>query len=44
MIDHFSEQQVDGKRVTRSAILRRAVEHLRAAVEADPDTSLLENE
>ena len=32
------------RRLTRSAVLRRAIEHLRAAVEADPATTLLESE
>jgi hypothetical protein len=32
------------RRLTRSAVLRRAIQHLRAAVEADPATSLLESE
>jgi hypothetical protein len=32
------------RRLTRSAVLRRAIEHLRGAVEADPATSLLESE
>jgi hypothetical protein len=32
------------RRLTRSAVLRRAIEHLRSAVEADPATSLLETE
>jgi hypothetical protein len=32
------------RRLTRSAVLRRAIEHLRSAVEADPATSLLESE
>ena len=36
--------QVEPKRLTRSAVLRRAVEFLRTAVEADPAKSLLENE
>jgi len=30
------------RRLTRSAVLRRAIEHLRTVVEADPDNSLLE--
>lgn len=30
------------RRLTRSAVLRRAIEHLRATVEADPAESLLE--
>lgn len=37
-------QRVASRRVTRSAVLRRAVEHLRAAVEADPEKFLLETE
>ena len=32
------------RRVTRSAVLRRAIEQLRSAVEADPAKSLLESE
>jgi hypothetical protein len=32
------------RRLTRSAVLRRAVEYLRAAVEADPAKSLWENQ
>ena len=36
--------QVEPKRLTRSAVLRRAVEFLRTAVEADPAKSLLENQ
>ena len=36
-------RQVEPRRFTRSAVLRRAVEHLRAAVEADPAKSLMEN-
>ena len=46
-IDHIIDawQEVAPRRLNRSAILRRAVEHLRAAVEADPAaTSLLESE
>src|SRR5205823_1357573 len=35
--------QVEPKRLTRSAVLRRAVEFLRTSVEADPAKSLLEN-
>jgi len=30
------------RRLTRSAVLRRAIEHLRTVVEADPDNCLLE--
>jgi hypothetical protein len=37
-------QQVEPRRLTRSAVLRRAVDYLRAAVEADPANFLLENE
>jgi hypothetical protein len=37
-------QLAEPRRLTRSAVLRRAVEHLRSAVEADPAKSLLENE
>ena len=37
-------QQVESRRLTRSAVLRRAVEHLRAAVDADPANFLLEDE
>jgi hypothetical protein len=43
IIDAVSTQQPEPRRLTRSAIVRRAVEHLRAAVEADPAKSLLEN-
>jgi hypothetical protein len=37
-------QQVEPRRLTRSAVLRRAVELLRDTVEADPAKPLLENE
>ena len=37
-------QPAHTRRLTRSAVLRRAIEHLRRAVEADPVTSLLESE
>ncbi len=37
-------QQVDSKRVTRSAVLRRAVEYLRDAITADPAKFKLEND
>jgi hypothetical protein len=37
-------QQVEPRRLTRSAVLRRAIEHLRVAVEADPAKSMLEND
>jgi len=46
IIDAFSKTglQVQPRRMTRSAVLRRAIEHLRLAVEADPAKTLLENE
>lgn len=37
-------QKVEPRRLNRSAVLRRAVEHLRTAVEADPAKFLLEND
>jgi hypothetical protein len=37
-------QQVTPRRLTRSAVLRRAVEHLRAAVQDDPAKFMLEND
>jgi hypothetical protein len=37
-------QRADSKRLTRSAVLRRAIEHLRDAVEADPAKCTLEND
>jgi uncharacterized protein (DUF2384 family) len=37
-------QQVDSKRLTRSAVLRRAIDYLRDAVEADPAKCTLEND
>ncbi len=37
-------QAASPRRLTRSAVLRRAIEHLRTAVEADPANSLLESE
>jgi hypothetical protein len=45
-IDRIIEawQQVQPRRLTRSAVLRRAVEHLRAAVDADPVKFMLEND
>lgn len=36
-------RQVEPRRLTRSAVLRRAVEHLCAAVDADSAKSLMEN-
>lgn len=36
-------QPVESRRLTRSAVVRRALEHLRVAVAADPATSLLES-
>ena len=45
-VDHIIDvwQQVDSRRLTRSAVLRRAIEYLRDAVEADPAKCTLENE
>ena len=37
-------QEEAPRRLTRSAVLRRAIEHLRRAVEADPANFLLESE
>ena len=41
IVDAFSKlnQPVESRRLTRSAVVRRALEHLRAAVEADPAKS-----
>ena len=44
IIETLSIQNGESRRVTRSSVLRQAVEHLRAAVEADPAMSLWENE
>jgi hypothetical protein len=44
VVDMLSSHHLEPKRLTRSAILRRAVEHLRIAVEADPAKFVLENE
>jgi hypothetical protein len=44
IIEVLSGQHVDHRRLNRSAILRRAVEYLRKAVEADPAKPLWENE
>ena len=44
MIELLSKQLPEPKRVTRSAVLRRAVEHLRIAVETDPAKSFFESE
>lgn len=45
-VDHIIDvwQQVDSKRLTRSAVLRRAIDYLRDAVEADPAKCTLEND
>jgi len=45
-VDHIIEawQQDDSRRLTRSAVLRRAIEYLRDAVEADPAKCTLEND
>jgi hypothetical protein len=37
-------QSIEPRRLSRSAVVRRAVEYLHAAVEADPAKSMLENE
>jgi hypothetical protein len=37
-------QLIEPRRLSRSAVVRRAVEYLYAAVEADPAKSMLENE
>ena len=37
-------QQAGSRRMTRSAVLRRAIEHLREAVETDPAKFLLEGD
>lgn len=44
MIELLSKQLPEPKRVTRSAVLRRAVEHLRMAVETDPAKTFFESE
>src|SRR6266540_1789587 len=44
IIEILSRQQVTPVRLNRSAVLRRAVEYLRATVEADPAKFMLENE
>ena len=45
-VDHIIEtwQQVDSRRLTRSAVLRRAIEFLCDAIEADPAKCTLEND
>ena len=45
-VDHIIDvwQQVDSRRLTRSAVLRRAIEYLRDAVEADPAKCTLETD
>jgi hypothetical protein len=40
----FSRQRLDPKRLSRSAVLRHAIEFLRTAAEADPAKSVLETE
>jgi hypothetical protein len=37
-------QLIEPRRLSRSAVVRRAVDYLHAAVEADPDKFMLENE
>jgi hypothetical protein len=44
IIEALSGQQAEPRRLNRSSVLRRAIEHLRTAVEADPAQFLLENE
>jgi hypothetical protein len=44
MVAILSSYQIEPKKLTRSALLRRAVEHLRNAIEADPAKFVLENE
>src|SRR5438067_12558808 len=46
IIDVLTKQQVESKRITRSAVLRQAIEALRTTVESDPahPKSLLEND
>jgi hypothetical protein len=44
LVDRLTSYQTQPKRVTRSAVLRRAVEFLRSAIEADPAKFVLENE
>jgi hypothetical protein len=44
LVDILSRLQTEPKRQTRSAVLRRAVEYLRTAVEADPAKFVLEND
>ena len=44
IIEVLTRQQVAPRRLTRSAVLRRAVEHLRVVIEADPAKFLLEND
>ena len=44
MIELLSRSHSESRRVTRSAVLRRAVEHLRIAVETDPAKTFFESE
>ena len=44
IIEVLSRHQSEPRRLTRSAVLRKAVEHLRVAVEAEPAKSMLEND
>lgn len=42
--DVLSRYHIEPKRLTRSAVLRRAVEYMRQAIEADPAKFVLENQ
>jgi hypothetical protein len=44
IIEALSRQHAEPRRLNRSSVLRRAIEHLRTTVEADPAKFLLENE
>ena len=44
VVDVLSSYHVEPKHLTRSAVLRRAVEYLRNAIEADPAKFVLENQ
>jgi hypothetical protein len=44
VVDVLARYQIEPKHLTRSAVLRRAVEFMRNAIEADPAKFVLENE
>ena len=44
IIEALTRQHIEPRRLNRSSVLRRAIEHLRTAIEADPAKFLLENE